>query len=165
MVSMNFPGVEKHIIDIPIDEKKNLTVILQPQTTLNEQLKFGPSLLSLVITTTLQLDDIGVTTPLCCKTVADESNNNLTGPQKEVLQWWHWKLFISVYHVQELMQERHYVVPDNWEDLYLPPILPTKKLLLGHAPFQNVWLATYPNRSCGQLESKPPSLSKRKMVS
>ena len=36
MVSMNLPGVKKHIIDIPIDKNTNLPVILQPQTTLNE---------------------------------------------------------------------------------------------------------------------------------
>ena len=124
-VTMNLPGVDKHTIDIPIDQKTNLPVILQPQTSLNEQLKFGPSLLSSVIATTLQLDDIGVATPLCCKTVADDSNKNLTGPQKELLQW-HWKLCTSTYHVQELMRDRHYIVPGKGDDLYLLPILPTK---------------------------------------
>ncbi len=149
MVTMYLPGVEKHIIDIPIDKKVNLPIILQPQTTLDEQLKFGPSLLSSVVATTLQLDDIGVTTPLCCKTVADESNKNLTGPQKELLQW-HWKLCTSVYHVQELMRERRYITPEKGEDLNLPPILPTKN-------------AT--TRSCSVPKCLACNLSKQKLRS
>ena len=127
MVTMYLPGADKHVIEIPIDKSCNLPVIMQPQTSHDEQLKFGPHLLSTVITNALHLDDIDNPTsiPVCCKTVADDSNMNLTGPQRELLQW-HWKLCTSTYHVQELMKERHYIISENENDLILPPILPTK---------------------------------------
>jgi hypothetical protein len=33
-------------------------------------------------------------------------------PQKELLKW-HWKLGISMYHIQEMMSERHYEEPNG----------------------------------------------------
>jgi hypothetical protein len=56
--------------------------------------------------------------------VADVSNKNLSGPQRELIQW-HSKLCINMNHVQELMSDRHYKIPYN-ADLVLPPILFTK---------------------------------------
>jgi hypothetical protein len=56
--------------------------------------------------------------------MADVSNNNLSGPQRELIQW-HSKLCINMNHVQELMRDRHYKIPDG-NDLVLSPILFTK---------------------------------------
>ncbi len=39
----------------------------------------------------------------CCACVGTTSNANLSGPQKELLLW-HWKLGISMYWIQKLMQ-------------------------------------------------------------
>ena len=149
MVTIHLPGVDKHIVEVPIDKVTNLPAIMQPQTSKDEQLQYGPHLLSTIIANTMLLDDIGrldqeqldnigrMVDPWwdlrecnpsknrCYKTVADESNKNLTGPQRELLQW-HWKLCTSTYHVQELMRERHYINPDSESDVVLPPILPTK---------------------------------------
>ena len=59
MVTIHLPGVDKHIIDIPIDKVTNLPAIMQPQTTKDEQLQYGPHLLSTIIANTMLLDDIG----------------------------------------------------------------------------------------------------------
>ncbi len=40
---------------------------------------------------------------ICCPCVGTASNANQSGPQKELLLW-HWKLGISMYQIQELMQ-------------------------------------------------------------
>ena len=61
--------------------------------------------------------------PLFHKTVADATNHNLSGPQKELLQC-HWKLGINVSHVQELMRERLYKVPGS-NDIMIPSVLNT----------------------------------------
>ena len=110
------------MVDIPIDPTVNLPVIPHPQPTLEEQDNFGPHLLSLIVANTLHLS--GLAKPVCYKTVADVSNNNLSGPQRELIQW-HSKLCINMNHVQELMRNRHYKTP-NGNDLILPPILFTK---------------------------------------
>ena len=151
MVTMYLPGIDKHIVDIPIDKTCNLPAIMQPQASHDEQLKFGPHLLSTVITNALHLHDISgsTSTKVCCKTVANDSNRNLTGPQRELLQW-HWKLCTSTYHVQELMTDRHYIIPESDNDLFLPPILPTK-----HAT----------TRSCSVPKCLSCQLSKQKLRS
>ena len=113
---------DTHVVDIPIHATLNLPVIHCPQPTLEEQEKFGPHLLSSVVANTLHL--AGLAKPVCCKTVADVTNNNLTGPQRELIQW-HSKLCINMNHVQELMRNRHYKISDD-DDLVLPPILFTK---------------------------------------
>ena len=80
--------------------------------------------LSSIVANTLHLS--GLAKPVCCKTVADVSNRNLSGPQRELIQW-HSKLCINMNHVQELMRDRHYKIPDD-ADLVLPPILFTKNV-------------------------------------
>ena len=79
-VTMYLPGLEKHIVDIPIDETCNLPVIMEPQITHDEQLNFGPHIFSAIVANTLNIQDIYYK-PLCCKTVTNDSNQNLTGPQ------------------------------------------------------------------------------------
>jgi len=119
-VVMRLP--DNHVVNIPIDSTVNLPVIPYPQPTLEEQDNFGPHLLSSIVANTLHLS--GLAKPVCCKTVTDVSNKNLSGPQRELIQW-HSKLCINMNHVQELMHDRHYKIPDD-ADLVLPPILLTK---------------------------------------
>jgi hypothetical protein len=95
-VVMRLP--DNHVVDIPFDTMVNLPVIPHSQPTLEEQDTFGPHLLSLIVANTLHL--YGLAKPVCCKTMADVSNNNLSGPQRELIQW-HSKLCITMNHVQE----------------------------------------------------------------
>jgi hypothetical protein len=119
-VVMRLP--DKHVVNIPNESTVNLPMIPHPQPTLEEQDNFGPHLLSLIVANTLHLS--GLAKPVCCKTVADVSNKNLSGPQRELIQW-HSKLCINMNHVLELMRDRHYKIPEV-DDLVLPPILFTK---------------------------------------
>ena len=93
-VKMRLP--DSHVVDISIDLTVNLPVIPHPQPTLEEQDNFGPHLLSSIVANTLHLS--GLAKPVSCKTVADASNNNLSGPQRELIQW-HSKLCINMNHV------------------------------------------------------------------
>ena len=43
----------------------------------------------------------------CAPCVGSQANENLSGPQKELLKW-HWKLGIGMHRIQILMCERHY---------------------------------------------------------
>jgi hypothetical protein len=119
-VTMYLP--DNHIVDIPIDPTVNLPVISSPQPMLEEQDNFGPHLLSSFVANVLDLP--GLAKPICCKTVSDVTNNNLSGPQRELVGW-HMKLSINMNHVQELMRKWYYKIP-NSDDLVLPPILFTK---------------------------------------
>jgi hypothetical protein len=119
-VVMRLP--DNHVVNISIDSTVNLPVIPHPQPTLKKQDNFGPHLLSSIVANTLHLS--GLAKPVCCNTMADVSNKNLAGPQRELIQW-HSKLCINMNHVQELMHDCHYKIPDD-ADLVLPPILLTK---------------------------------------
>ena len=48
----------------------------------------------------------------------------LTWPQKDILLW-HWKLGVSMYHIQEFTRERIYEEPTGKRTI-LPPIIKTK---------------------------------------
>ena len=60
----------------------------------------------------------------CFPCVADKTNQQLTGPQKELLLW-HWKLGNNMQHVQELMHDQLYKNEDDI-NVRLPPRLPIK---------------------------------------
>jgi hypothetical protein len=60
----------------------------------------------------------------CFPCVGDAENANLTSPQRELLLW-HWKLGISMYQVQERMQERTYEEPLG-QRMVLPPVIKAK---------------------------------------
>ena len=60
----------------------------------------------------------------CGPCVGSQANENLSGPQKELLKW-HWKLGIGMYRVQEMMRERHYEEPDGKKTI-LPAIIKPK---------------------------------------
>eukprot|EP00956_Cyclotella_meneghiniana_P036096 scaffold121358_cov23-Cyclotella_meneghiniana.AAC.1 len=61
----------------------------------------------------------------CCLTVADETNQNLTEAQKELLQL-HWKLCINMHRIQELCRPVN--IYDDARNVISvsPPVLPTK---------------------------------------
>jgi hypothetical protein len=97
-------------------------MISSPQPLLKEQDKYGPHLLSSFVTNILDLP--GLAKPIYCQTVSEVTNNNISGSQMELISW-HSKLCINMHHVQELMCDCHYKIP-NSDDLVLPPILFTK---------------------------------------
>jgi hypothetical protein len=119
-VTMRLP--DSYIVNIPIDPTVNLSLVDSLQSTLEEQVDFGPHLLSSFVSNVLHLP--GLAKPICCKTASDVTNNNLSGPQRELVSW-HTKLCINMNHVQELMCEQYYKIP-NLDDLVLPSILFTK---------------------------------------
>jgi hypothetical protein len=143
-VTWNLP--DKAIIDIPIDARSNLPMIHNVSTTSDEQSKIGPHLVGLIAEladiepgerSTLNADYRSEASTFdticshqarafntCFPCVADETNQQLTGPQKELLLW-HWKLGINMQHVQELMHDRVYKTTDD-DDVRLPAVIPTK---------------------------------------
>ena len=60
----------------------------------------------------------------CFPCVGDETNQQLTGPQKELLTW-HWKIGINMQHCQELMHEQILKLDDGTK-MRRPAVLPTK---------------------------------------
>ncbi|KAL7465924.1 hypothetical protein ACHAXS_006229 [Conticribra weissflogii] len=48
----------------------------------------------------------------CCPCVGDDSNQNLTGPQRELLLW-HWKLGVSMRRIQSMMVEHEAIDTKN----------------------------------------------------
>jgi len=132
---------EGSIVDIPVDPKTNLPAVRDAATTKKQQLEAGPHLMATPLQREMDLDyRVGIGgyvrhTPVspangaanmnsfCHPCVADETNQNLTSGQKELLQW-HWKLAINMKHVQELMKPRAYKIGD--ETRYCRPVIPTK---------------------------------------
>ena len=55
--------------------------------------------------------------------VTDETNQNLTGPQKELLHWHH-KLCINMHDLQTLMKPTCYK-DDGERPVEFPPVIPT----------------------------------------
>ena len=144
--NVTFHLPDDNIIDIPISPVMNLPLVNKVGTREREKREHGPHLLSMVSTlndfatesallqpaTTSGRDSMfqainraqAETHNICLPCVADETNQQLTGPQKELLTW-HWKLSINMSHIQELMRDRTFKLPDGTEKL-LPPIIPTK---------------------------------------
>ncbi len=63
----------------------------------------------------------------CGPCIGTTENENLSATQKELLKW-HWKLGISMYHIQEMMREWHYEEP-NGNKTILPAIIKQKLAL------------------------------------
>ena len=61
---------------------------------------------------------------ICCPCVGDDSNANLSGPQRELLLW-HWKLGCSMSRIQQLMVE-HKGVDANSESVIFPQVIKPK---------------------------------------
>ena len=120
---------DKTIIDIPICPTSNLPTIWNIGTSTEEQRRVGADITGTSNHVTFfdrntfktrQARQINA----CFPCVGDETNQQITGPQKEVLLW-HWKLGIGMQHIQELMQERVYKLDDGTE-IRKPAIIPTK---------------------------------------
>jgi hypothetical protein len=60
----------------------------------------------------------------CGACVGAAENDNISPAQKELLKW-HWKLGIGMYHIQEMLRERHYEDPDGRTTI-LPAIIQPK---------------------------------------
>jgi hypothetical protein len=56
--------------------------------------------------------------------VGAAENENISPAQIELLKW-HWKLGIGMYHIQEMMRERHYEDQDG-KTTILPAIIQPK---------------------------------------
>ena len=106
------------IIDIPINHHTNLPLIHNSVCSL-EDIKthhdlFGTAMTSIetVDMTPVEVNKAEVKTHerdcvrQCCQCVAGESNQNLSGPQKELLHW-HQKLCMNMQDLQELMRPQN----------------------------------------------------------
>lgn len=152
--NVTFHLPDDNIIDIPICPVMNLPLVDKVGTCERQKREYGPHLLSmssplndfateptvLEPTTTSGRDSMfqainrtqAATHNICLPCVADETNQQLTGPQKELLTW-HWKLSINMSHIQELMRDRTFKLPDGTEKI-LPPIIPTKHVTTKSCP-------------------------------
>ncbi len=61
---------------------------------------------------------------VCCQSVASDENQNLSGPQKELLLW-HWKLGTSMYCIQEMMREVQ-TKDEHGRETISPPVFKPK---------------------------------------
>ena len=61
------------------------------------------------------------TQAMCCPCVGDDSNNNLSGPQRELLLW-HWKLGVSMTRIQQMMVE-HEAINMKSEYVVMPQVI------------------------------------------
>ena len=94
----------------------------------------------------------------CCQCVADETNQNLSGPQKELLAW-HQKLCLNMRDLQQLMRPQVIRDQDGNVIVRRPPVIPTKfkstkNLKPEHFPMSMAAkLATAKNRGTGTSKS------------
>ena len=131
-----------HIIDIPVESSTNLPIVRDVATTKDQQDIIGPKMITMsstlhdfdtedsptILTSPTSvfktINCLEVSKFQCLPCVGSESNQQLSGPQKELLLW-HWKLGINMRHVQELMRDRSFKA-GNDNEITLPPIIPTK---------------------------------------
>ena len=127
---------DKRIIDIPIDPKTNLPLIHDFVCTSAEKTKFQDGFKSKGIHGSglcVSCDDKPdpydqyelKKAVLCCTSVADETNQNLDGAQKELLLW-HQKLCINMQDLQQLMRPQNVRNHRGTVIYRRPPVVPTK---------------------------------------
>jgi hypothetical protein len=92
----------------------------------------------------------------CGPCVGHQDNDNLSGPQKELLLW-HWRTGISMFRLQELMREQKMEEPSGRTSVLPPVIQPTFKstpncVVPACASCQ---LARAKKRSTGIVKKKP----------
>jgi hypothetical protein len=142
-----------HRIIIPIDRNgANLPIVKDCSVSTREKELYGPKLMSALARTGLECLDFfgGIATKevsryspvakevslvedeyehyskFCGPCVGHQDNDNLSGPQKELLLW-HWRTGISMFRLQELMREQKMEEPSGRTSI-LPPVLkPTFK--------------------------------------
>ena len=93
----------------------------------------------------------------CLPCVGDDSNTNLTNPQRELLLW-HWKLGCSMSRIQQLMVE-HEAIDANNERVIMPQVIKPKFPSASSCP---ILLCT----SCqlAQAKQRNPGVTKQKYV-
>ena len=109
--------LKEHNIVIPIDSgPSNLPMTWNPSVSAKEQkgiaLNFvsklaccdAPGLTSLTMKTFDYISYDEIWKDSVCPCVGIDENQNLSGPQKELLTW-HWKLGIGMQQIQEMMQK------------------------------------------------------------
>ena len=108
---MAFHLPDQAIINIPIDPRLNLPTIHNVSTTSQEQKRVGRQIMGTA--NIVQSFDFQTFMPrqarafnACFPCVADETNQQLTGPQKELLLN-HWKFGINMQHCQELCRNEY----------------------------------------------------------
>lgn len=153
---------DKAIIDIPICPKSNLPTIRNVGTTTAEQKRVGADIMGTAnhvnhFDGPTFKQDKASDFATCLPCVADETNQQLTGPQKEVLLW-HWKWSINMQHVQELMQDRVYEL-DNGTKIRKPPIIPTK-----HATSKSCKLPMCMSCELSKMKSRSPKVKVTKAI-
>lgn len=128
-VMMNLPDGNR--VQIAVDPHSNLPQLSSAHTTQAERNEIGPHFMSAYIgaRNKLQLHWIAGAalrraTSRSVEHVSNDTNRNLSGPQKELLLW-HWKLCVNMRHVQELMRSWLYQLPDR-DEVALPPIILTR---------------------------------------
>ena len=103
---------DKRIIDILIDPGTNLPLIHDFVCTSSEKEKYGPHHVANdslfreqdIVSKPDHMDQYELNTSvLCCTSVADETNQNLSGAQKELLHW-HQNLCLDIQYLQQLMK-------------------------------------------------------------
>ena len=128
--------LKKKRIMIPIDHKcTNLPMVFNPSVSKKERehIKFNYKT-RLALSGIRELDalgdfhshptvdeEFGHYHKLCCPAVVADENENLSGPQKELLLW-HWKLGVSMYRIQEMMRETR-AKDKNGKDFIMPPVI------------------------------------------
>lgn len=154
-VSMTLPDGE--IIDIPIDPRSNLPMIRNVQTSSKQQRDMGPHLMSAHVGNTFEPFNKSQKRHRINQCVADETNQNLSAPQKELLLW-HWRLSINMDHVQELMRPRIYKV-EGRDDVIMPPIIPTK-----HATAKSCAIPMCMSCELAKMKARSPKVKTTKII-
>ena len=123
-----------HSINIPIEKGiSNLPIVHKVSCTDDEREQVGPHLRSAQAQHTLNFkrksnycDDefeyeFQAFSSICAPCLSDDSNLNLTGPQRELLLW-HWKLGISMHRIQEIMKQ-HEAVDRDTDSVLMPQVI------------------------------------------
>lgn len=128
------------ILDIPIDPATNLPTFPQGFVCTNEEKRMfveeHPEMLTAEVLDkcaeevecedpSMSLSEIPARDLQCFTCVADETNQNLTPPQKELLHW-HWKLGVNMRDLQHMMKTQNVYDQDDRLVSANPPIIPTK---------------------------------------
>ena len=118
------------IVDIPIDPATNLPLFKDFVCTSEEQKSFEAESMNNVCVPCMSAPNPfdqyeRKKALLCCNSVTDETNQNLSGSQKELLHW-HQKLCVNMQDVQQLMRPQNVRDQKGKVIAKRPPVIPTK---------------------------------------
>jgi hypothetical protein len=177
--------LDDHDVVIPIDrDGVNLPIVKDSWVSSQEKARYGPQLRSamgraganeLDIFGDLQSIDKGKYIPstqndsdmieeefehyshFCGPCVGHADNDNLSGPQKELLLW-HWKLGISMFRIQELMRPQKVEEPSGAES-QMPPVIKPK-----FASTPNCVVPACTSCALSRSRKRSPGVVKQKVV-